>query len=158
MGAIGATGTSGSLTTVSPGMQGPAIAFNGSRFILVWQDNRLGGSIFDLFGIGFPSSSFPTAQAGVHLFSTNATRGSAILLPGPVGEVMVHFDGSKMALWNIAKKYTLADNFFQGAFGGSFLNHQYLICTCAPLSSMLTRPVPLICPPSSVTVPTELKL
>jgi len=26
----------------------------------------------------------------------------------------------------------LADHFFQGAFGGSFLNHQYLICACAP--------------------------
>src|SRR5262249_27441769 len=24
------------------------------------------------------------------------------------------------------------DNFFMGAFGGSFLNHQYLICGCAP--------------------------
>ncbi|HEV7559786.1 MAG TPA: acid phosphatase, partial [Kofleriaceae bacterium] len=24
------------------------------------------------------------------------------------------------------------DNFFMGAFGGSFLNHQYLICACAP--------------------------
>ncbi|MDB6063614.1 MAG: acid phosphatase [Verrucomicrobiaceae bacterium] len=48
------------------------------------------------------------------------------------GTVMGYFDGSKMALWNIAKQYTLADNFFQGAFGGSFLNHQYLICACAP--------------------------
>jgi len=28
--------------------------------------------------------------------------------------------------------YAIADNFFQGAFGGSFLNHQYLICACAP--------------------------
>ncbi|HMA07266.1 MAG TPA: acid phosphatase, partial [Ramlibacter sp.] len=27
---------------------------------------------------------------------------------------------------------TLADNFFMGAFGGSFLNHHYLICACAP--------------------------
>ena len=27
----------------------------------------------------------------------------------------------------------LADNFFQAAFGGSFLNHQFLICSCAPL-------------------------
>jgi acid phosphatase len=26
----------------------------------------------------------------------------------------------------------LADEFFQGAYGGSFLNHQYLICACAP--------------------------
>ena len=49
------------------------------------------------------------------------------------GEVMGHFDGSKMALWNVAKKYTLADNFFQGGFGGSFFNHQYLICACAPI-------------------------
>ncbi len=49
------------------------------------------------------------------------------------GEVMGYFDGSKMALWKIAQKYTLADNFFQGAFGSSFLNHQYLICACAPL-------------------------
>jgi acid phosphatase len=31
-----------------------------------------------------------------------------------------------------AKRYTLADNFFMGAFGGSYLNHQYLICACAP--------------------------
>src|SRR5258708_22447898 len=48
------------------------------------------------------------------------------------GLVMGYFDGSQMALWNIAKQYTLADNFFQAAYGGSFLNHQYLICACAP--------------------------
>ncbi len=48
------------------------------------------------------------------------------------GQTMGYFDGSRMALWNVAKKYALADNFFQGAFGGSFLNHQYLICACAP--------------------------
>jgi phospholipase C len=48
------------------------------------------------------------------------------------GESMGHFDGSKLALWNVAKNYVLADNFFAGAFGGSFLNHQYLICACAP--------------------------
>jgi acid phosphatase len=46
---------------------------------------------------------------------------------------MGYYDGSKMAMWNIAKQYTLADNFFMGAFGGSFLNHQYLICACAPI-------------------------
>ena len=48
------------------------------------------------------------------------------------GLSMSYYDGSKMALWNIARKYTLADNFFMGAFGGSYLNHQYLICACAP--------------------------
>ena len=48
------------------------------------------------------------------------------------GLVMGYYDGSKMALWNIAKQYVLADNFFQAAYGGSFLNHQYLVCACAP--------------------------
>lgn len=45
---------------------------------------------------------------------------------------MGYFDGSQMKLWKIAQQYTLADNFFMGAFGGSFLNHQYLVCACAP--------------------------
>ena len=48
------------------------------------------------------------------------------------GLVMGHYDGSSMAMWRLAQQFTLADNFFMGAFGGSFLNHQYLICACAP--------------------------
>jgi len=48
------------------------------------------------------------------------------------GLVMGHFDGSSTALFALAKQYVLADNFYQAAFGGSFLNHQYLICACAP--------------------------
>jgi acid phosphatase len=51
------------------------------------------------------------------------------------GIVMGYFDGDKTALWDLAHRYTLADNFFQGAYGGSFLNHQYLICACAPTAS-----------------------
>lgn len=48
------------------------------------------------------------------------------------GFVMGHYDGSQMAMWQVARKYTLADHFFMGAFGGSFLNHQWLVCACAP--------------------------
>ena len=48
------------------------------------------------------------------------------------GWAMGHYDGSQLKLWQWAKEYTLADNFFMGAFGGSYLNHQYLICACAP--------------------------
>jgi acid phosphatase len=48
------------------------------------------------------------------------------------GLTMGHYDYSESALYNLARKYTLADEFFAGAFGGSFLNHQYLICACAP--------------------------
>ncbi|HVZ51358.1 MAG TPA: acid phosphatase [Pseudolabrys sp.] len=48
------------------------------------------------------------------------------------GLVMGHYDGTKLPLWSVAKKYTLADNFFMAAFGGSFLNHQWLVCACTP--------------------------
>jgi acid phosphatase len=48
------------------------------------------------------------------------------------GLALGHYDYSESALYRLAKEFVLADNFFQGAFGGSFLNHQYLICACAP--------------------------
>jgi acid phosphatase len=48
------------------------------------------------------------------------------------GLTMGYYDGSVMQLWKLAKKYTLADNFFMGAFGGSFLNHFWLISASTP--------------------------
>jgi acid phosphatase len=48
------------------------------------------------------------------------------------GLALGHYDYSQSALYALAKEFVLADNFFPGAFGGSFLNHQYLICACAP--------------------------
>jgi acid phosphatase len=45
---------------------------------------------------------------------------------------MGYFDGSQMKLWQWAKEYTLADHFFMGAFGGSYLNHLWLVCACTP--------------------------
>ena len=47
------------------------------------------------------------------------------------GLVMGNYSAT-LPLWSYAKRYTLADHFFMAAFGGSFLNHQYLICSCAP--------------------------
>lgn len=60
------------------------------------------------------------------------------------GWVMGYYDTSQMRLWKWAKEYTLADNFFMAAFGGSYLNHQWLICACTPrhpdaLESMRVR-------------------
>jgi phospholipase C len=48
------------------------------------------------------------------------------------GLVMGYYNGQDLPLWQYAKKYTLADHFFQGAFGGSFLNHFWLACACTP--------------------------
>lgn len=39
---------------------------------------------------------------------------------------------SDLRLWRLARDYTLLDNFFMGAFGGSFLAHQYLIAARPP--------------------------
>jgi acid phosphatase len=48
------------------------------------------------------------------------------------GWVMGYYDGSSFQLWRWAREYALADHFFMGAFGGSFLNHQWLVCACTP--------------------------
>lgn len=49
------------------------------------------------------------------------------------GLVMGHYNGSNLPMWRVAHKYVLADDFFTAAFGGSFLNHIYLVCACAPV-------------------------
>ncbi|MGZ5033811.1 MAG: acid phosphatase [Usitatibacter sp.] len=49
------------------------------------------------------------------------------------GLVMGTYDGSSLPLYKLAQQYTLADNFFMGAFGGSFLNHFWLVCACTPV-------------------------
>lgn len=46
------------------------------------------------------------------------------------GLTMGYYDGSKLPLWQLAKEYVLADNFFMAAYGGSYINHQWLICAC----------------------------
>ncbi len=91
-----------------------------------------------------------TAQSGVTLSSSTVTRDLAhrffehqMQIDGGKndgyaawsdsgGLTMGHYDYSGSALYALARQYVLADRFFQGAFGGSFLNHQYLICACAP--------------------------
>ena len=48
------------------------------------------------------------------------------------GLVMSYYDATNMPEGKLAQQYTMLDNFFHAAFGGSFLNHQFLICACAP--------------------------
>ena len=49
------------------------------------------------------------------------------------GAAMGYYDGSKLPMWAVAQKYVLADHFYLGAFGGSFLNHIMLVCACVPI-------------------------
>jgi phospholipase C len=48
------------------------------------------------------------------------------------GLVMSYYDATSMPLGALAREFTLADNFFHAAFGGSFLNHMWLVCACTP--------------------------
>src|SRR5262245_8431183 len=48
------------------------------------------------------------------------------------GLSMGYYDTAKVPLAELAKHYTVADRFFMGAFGGSFLNHQSLIAARTP--------------------------
>ena len=48
------------------------------------------------------------------------------------GLTMGYYDTRNTAMWALAQRFTLADHYFQGAFGGSFLNHAWLICACTP--------------------------
>ncbi len=49
------------------------------------------------------------------------------------GLVMGYYDGSKTQLWQYAREYVLADHFFHAAFGGSLLNHIWLVAAQTPM-------------------------
>ncbi len=49
------------------------------------------------------------------------------------GLVMSYFDATNLPEGRLAQKYTMDDNFFHAAFGGSFLNHQFFIAAAAPV-------------------------
>ncbi len=49
------------------------------------------------------------------------------------GFTMGYYKTSLLPLSVIAKQYTLCDHFFHSVFGGSFLNHQWLIAAASPV-------------------------
>ncbi len=93
------------------------------------------------FRIDAPPVNRPPTQivpSPIHAFfhnqeQINGGRNNLFAAMSTVGGwTMGYYDGSALRMWQWAQEYTLADNFFMGAFGGSFLNHHYLICACAP--------------------------
>lgn len=47
-------------------------------------------------------------------------------------QTMGYYDTTKLPLFPYARDYTFGDNFFTAAFGGSWLNHMWLVCACTP--------------------------
>ncbi|MGN6121601.1 MAG: acid phosphatase [Sphingomonas oligoaromativorans] len=65
----------------------------------------------------------------------NGGRNDGFVAWGDSGAlVMGHYGdaSANLRLWQIAREFTLCDNFFMGAFGCSYLNHQYLIAARPP--------------------------
>ncbi len=49
------------------------------------------------------------------------------------GLVMSYCDATDLPEGKLAQEFTLCDNFFHGAFGGSFLNHIWLVAAATPM-------------------------
>jgi phospholipase C len=55
------------------------------------------------------------------------------------GLVLSYIDATNLPEGKLAQQYTLCDNFFHSAYGGSFLNHQWLVAASTP---PWTAPIP----------------
>ncbi len=102
-------------------------------------DSRFPGNLpnspFDIALYVKPDQKQPdlTHRFFIHQMQIDGGRNDRFAqLSSASGLVMGHYNLPGSALWNYAREFTLADNFFQAAFGGSFLNHQWLICACTP--------------------------
>jgi phospholipase C len=47
------------------------------------------------------------------------------------GLTMGYYDLSQSAQWKLAAEFAIGDRMFHSAFGGSFFNHSFLVCSCA---------------------------
>ena len=56
------------------------------------------------------------------------------------GLVLSYIDATELPEGKLAQQYTLCDNFFHSAYGGSFLNHQWLVAAATP---PWTTPIPI---------------
>ncbi|HXO91783.1 MAG TPA: acid phosphatase, partial [Stellaceae bacterium] len=88
---------------------------------------------------GWNAPATVVTRSPVHLFyqnqmQINGGKNDRFVAYTDVGAlVMGYYDHAALPLWEIAKQYTLADNFFMGGFGGSFFNHFWVACACAPV-------------------------
>jgi phospholipase C len=75
----------------------------------------------------------PTHRFYQHQQQINGGRMDRFAAVSNVGGLaMGYYDGRDLPLWDFARRYTLADRFFAGTFGGSFINHMWMICACTP--------------------------
>lgn len=76
-----------------------------------------------------PSHEFFTHQVQIN----NGLNDKFALYSGVGAFAMGFYDLKNTYIWSLAQDYVLADQFYQSAFGGSFLNHMWLIAAKTPL-------------------------
>ena len=89
---------------------------------------------------GFNAPLDVITRSLVHLFyqnqmQINGGRNDKFVAFSDAGGLAMGYyktNAASLPLWRIARRYTLADNFFMAAFGGSYLNHLWLVCACTP--------------------------
>lgn len=75
----------------------------------------------------------PSHEFFTHQVQLNNGLNNQFVLYSKAGALpMGYFDMKATYLWKLAKEYVLADQFYQSAFGGSFLNHQWFIAAQTP--------------------------
>ena len=76
-----------------------------------------------------------------HLFyqnqlQINGGKNDGFVAWGDSGALVMGYyphDSKNLNQWQLAQRYTLCDNFFMAAFGGSFINHQFLVAARPPV-------------------------
>src|SRR5439155_1027206 len=98
-------------------------------------DNLYGGweGVNGLKNVHVTGSGDHVTQVG-----QDAARTPLACLPHAAGLVMGTYDTKSLEIYKYLHgddhpKYAILDNFFQAAFGGSFLNHQWLIAAATPV-------------------------
>jgi acid phosphatase len=76
----------------------------------------------------------PTHRFYQHQLQVNGGRMDRYVVWSDTGGLPLgHFDTEKLPLYPYAREFTLCDNFFTAAWGGSMLNHIWLIAAMTPL-------------------------
>jgi phospholipase C len=69
-----------------------------------------------------------------HQLQINGGRNDRFVAWSDAGALtMGYYDTTRLPMYRLAREFTVLDHFFQAAFGGSFLNHMWLVCACTPV-------------------------
>ncbi|RKE37341.1 acid phosphatase [Paraburkholderia sp. BL23I1N1] len=130
------------LPAIWGGLVPQAQEVDGKRYMIGQKDigNLRNGPFHITDAQGAPLPNGVITRDLIHRFyqnqmQINAGRNNQFAAWGDSGGlVMGHYRNSAdtLRLWNLAQQYTLCDNFFMAAFGGSWLNHIFLIAAQAP--------------------------